>query len=225
MSEKSSDKSASFEYLLLLYQSFTRLVESTRVRKQPDRLTYDAPQSVKKAAKVKKAVSKGKGKSSKSAKGKKTQKKKKDPNAPKRPMSAYFFFQADVRPEVDKKHPNASVTEKAAIIGKMWSELSAADKKVLSLVFFSPAISGMTSLLCAYVGMIAQVMNAFDVFFSPTRPKLPRIRNAMRRKSPPTRRNPSLTKAAPIFAPLFCIVFLYQQFFPESAVPFGTLSK
>merc|ERR1711981_519839 len=58
----------------------------------------------------------------------KKQRKKKDPNAPKRPMSAYFLFMNATRPTVRKENPDASIGEVAKILGKMWGEIEPADK-------------------------------------------------------------------------------------------------
>merc|ERR1712203_282789 len=62
-----------------------------------------------------------KGKRGRPKKGEeKKQRKKKDPNAPKRPMSAYFLFMNATRPTVRKENPDASIGEVAKILGKMW---------------------------------------------------------------------------------------------------------
>merc|ERR1712130_288223 len=58
----------------------------------------------------------------------KKQRKKKDPNAPKRPMSAYFLFMNATRPTVRKENPDASIGEVAKILGKMWGEIEPEDK-------------------------------------------------------------------------------------------------
>lgn len=55
-------------------------------------------------------------------------KKKKDPNAPKRPISAYFFFASDVRPQIRKENPNLPITEISTLIGQQWRQLTAGDK-------------------------------------------------------------------------------------------------
>merc|ERR1712127_845951 len=60
--------------------------------------------------------------------GEKKQRKKKDPNAPKRPMSAYFLFMNAQRPQVRKENPDASIGEVAKIMGKLWGEIEPADK-------------------------------------------------------------------------------------------------
>merc|ERR1712210_194654 len=70
-----------------------------------------------------------KGKRGRPKKGdEKKQRKKKDPNAPKRPMSAYFLFMNATRPTVRKENPDASIGEVAKILGKMWGEIEPADK-------------------------------------------------------------------------------------------------
>lgn len=55
-------------------------------------------------------------------------KKKKDPNAPKRPITAYFFFAGDVRPEIRKDNPDMPITEVATLIGQRWRKLDDEDK-------------------------------------------------------------------------------------------------
>ncbi|XP_041357769.1 high mobility group-T protein-like [Gigantopelta aegis] len=46
---------------------------------------------------------------------------KKDPNAPKRPLSGFFFFCAEERPKVRTKMPDAPVSEIAKELGKRWA--------------------------------------------------------------------------------------------------------
>merc|ERR1712107_531391 len=58
----------------------------------------------------------------------KKQRRKKDPNAPKRPMSAYFLFMNATRPTVRKENPDASIGEVAKILGKMLGEIDPSDK-------------------------------------------------------------------------------------------------
>ena len=58
----------------------------------------------------------------------KKERKKKDPNAPKRPMSAYFLFMNSARPGVRKENPDASIGEVAKIMGKMWGEIEPEEK-------------------------------------------------------------------------------------------------
>jgi hypothetical protein len=58
----------------------------------------------------------------------KRKRKKKDPNAPKRPLSGFFFFCSDERAAVKAKHPNFSVGEIGKELGLRWGKVSAADK-------------------------------------------------------------------------------------------------
>ncbi|ETV97874.1 hypothetical protein H310_09199 [Aphanomyces invadans] len=46
--------------------------------------------------------------------------KNKDPNAPKRPLSAYFFFCQEVRPTIREKNPTKSITEIAPLLAEQW---------------------------------------------------------------------------------------------------------
>ena len=64
----------------------------------------------------------------KKAKGTKKQKKVKDPNAPKRALSAYFFFMKDTRPKVVAKNPDMKVTEIGKELGAMWRAMSDGEK-------------------------------------------------------------------------------------------------
>jgi len=52
--------------------------------------------------------------------GKKRKKKTKDPNAPKRALSAFFFFCNEERPSVKKEHPEWTVGDIAKEMGKRW---------------------------------------------------------------------------------------------------------
>ncbi|RDB15522.1 Non-histone chromosomal protein 6 [Hypsizygus marmoreus] len=54
----------------------------------------------------------------------------KDPNAPKRPASSYILFQNEVRKGLKEEHPNITNSELLAMIAKMWSDMSDADKAV-----------------------------------------------------------------------------------------------
>jgi len=57
-------------------------------------------------------------------------KREKDPNAPKRPMSAYFFFVADQREEAKKRGEHISrVAEWTKEVSGKWRELTDAQKK------------------------------------------------------------------------------------------------
>ncbi|KAL5104479.1 High mobility group-T protein [Taenia crassiceps] len=49
-------------------------------------------------------------------------KKKKDPNAPKKPMSAFFLFCQDERPKVREAHPDWSVGQCAKELASRWEQ-------------------------------------------------------------------------------------------------------
>ncbi|CAI5732465.1 unnamed protein product [Hyaloperonospora brassicae] len=53
--------------------------------------------------------------------------KKKDPNAPKRALSAYFFFCNDIRQETRDENPSKKITEIATLLAEKWRALP--DKK------------------------------------------------------------------------------------------------
>ena len=57
----------------------------------------------------------------------------KDPNAPKRPATAYIFFNAEMRPKVKDEHPEMSLAERSKLIGKMWANLKPEKKQVWRL--------------------------------------------------------------------------------------------
>merc|ERR1712002_745749 len=61
-------------------------------------------------------------------KGAKKAKKVKDPNAPKRPMSAYFLFMNATRPKVKKENPDYGIGDIAKVLGQLWGEITPADK-------------------------------------------------------------------------------------------------
>jgi uncharacterized protein YodC (DUF2158 family) len=56
------------------------------------------------------------------------QKPMKDPNAPKKPLSAYFLFSSDERLKVKGTNPEMSITEVAKELGKRWATLDPAVK-------------------------------------------------------------------------------------------------
>lgn len=58
----------------------------------------------------------------------KNKKRKKDPNAPKRSMSAFFWFSQDERKKVRAANPNFGVGEVAKELGRRWSDAEAALK-------------------------------------------------------------------------------------------------
>jgi hypothetical protein len=59
----------------------------------------------------------------------KKKKAKKDPNAPKRPLSAFFLFCADERAGVKAIHPSYSVGEVAKHLGERWNKVSPEQKQ------------------------------------------------------------------------------------------------
>jgi structure-specific recognition protein 1 len=58
-----------------------------------------------------------------------TKKKKKDPNAPKRAMTAYIYFCAEMRPMLQQKNSSLSFAELAKLLGQKFKEISPQDKK------------------------------------------------------------------------------------------------
>lgn len=58
----------------------------------------------------------------KGEKGGKKKKRAKDPNAPKRALSAFFWFCNDERPRVKETIPDSSVGEVAKELGRRWNE-------------------------------------------------------------------------------------------------------
>mmetsp|Transcript_18496 Transcript_18496/g.26118 ORF Transcript_18496/g.26118 Transcript_18496/m.26118 type:complete len:953 (+) Transcript_18496:319-3177(+) len=64
-----------------------------------------------------------------SGKGKKGKKAKKDPNAPKRPMTAYFFFSNEQRPLIKGKNPDIKFGDIAVQISKKFKTLSNEEKE------------------------------------------------------------------------------------------------
>ena len=53
----------------------------------------------------------------------------KDPNAQKRPLSAFFLFSQDERPDIKKKSPSLSVGDISKEIGARWKKVSDDVKK------------------------------------------------------------------------------------------------
>lgn len=62
----------------------------------------------------------------------------KDPNAPKRPATAYIFFNAEMRPKVKEEHPEMSLAERSKLVGKMWANLKPEKKQVCRLLLSKP---------------------------------------------------------------------------------------
>jgi len=61
--------------------------------------------------------------------GKRRRKVKKDPNAPKRSLSAFFWFCNDERARVKAGNPEYGIGDVAKVLGKMWSEASQDTKR------------------------------------------------------------------------------------------------
>ncbi len=47
----------------------------------------------------------------------------KDPNAPKKPLSAYFLFSQEERLKVKAEYPDYSITEVAKELGRRWATI------------------------------------------------------------------------------------------------------
>ncbi|KAK4336743.1 hypothetical protein RND71_043660 [Anisodus tanguticus] len=62
-------------------------------------------------------------------KNSKKKKRSKDPNAPKRALSAFFWFCNDERPKVRGEQPDATVGEIAKELGKRWADCTPEQKK------------------------------------------------------------------------------------------------
>jgi len=58
----------------------------------------------------------------KGEKGGKRSRQKKDPNAPKRSLSAFFWFSHDERPKAKGMNPDFRIGDIAKILGKRWAE-------------------------------------------------------------------------------------------------------
>lgn len=56
----------------------------------------------------------------------------KDPDAPKRPMSAFFLFSGDNRGELKKANPSWRVTDIGKELGRLWANASEETKKKYS---------------------------------------------------------------------------------------------
>lgn len=55
--------------------------------------------------------------------GSSRKRKKKDPNAPKRPLSTFFLFCHDERPNVKQLYPSYSIGEVAKELGERWNKV------------------------------------------------------------------------------------------------------
>jgi len=57
------------------------------------------------------------------------------PPKPKRPLSAYFRYLGEVRPEIVKKNPNIKTTEVTKLVAERWSKMDTVAKEKYSLTF------------------------------------------------------------------------------------------
>jgi high mobility group protein B1 len=61
---------------------------------------------------------------------KKKKRSKRDPNAPKRALSAFFFFSNERRQSVQQAHPEWKVSQVAQELGKVWKDMTPEEKNV-----------------------------------------------------------------------------------------------
>uniref|UniRef100_A0A914Z5Y0 HMG box domain-containing protein n=1 Tax=Panagrolaimus superbus TaxID=310955 RepID=A0A914Z5Y0_9BILA len=61
---------------------------------------------------------------------KKKKRAKRDPNAPKRALSAFFFFSNERRQSVQQVHPEWKVSQVAQELGKVWKDMTPEEKGV-----------------------------------------------------------------------------------------------
>jgi len=64
----------------------------------------------------------------KSGRKKKKRKQERDPNAPKRPLTSYFSFVADIRDDLKKENPDLSVPQLNSLASKKWKDLNPVEK-------------------------------------------------------------------------------------------------
>lgn len=89
---------------------YDKLAEADKERYMQEMQNYDAPDD-----------------DSDDDKPSKKKKAKKDPNAPKRPMSAYFLYSNAIRDTVKQENPEAKFGDIAKIISAQYKELSEAE--------------------------------------------------------------------------------------------------
>ncbi len=63
------------------------------------------------------------------AKGKKREKKEKDPNAPKKALTAFFFFQTERRASLKKERPDLDNRQMIYEMSSEWNAMKDEDKK------------------------------------------------------------------------------------------------
>jgi len=59
----------------------------------------------------------------------KSKKAPKDPNAPKRPLSSYMLWVGDTRGKLKTENPDASITDIAKMLGKLWSNVGSDERQ------------------------------------------------------------------------------------------------
>lgn len=84
---------------------FNQMAECDKKRFDVEMATYVSPQTEEKGKR-----------------GRKKTKKIKDPNAPRRSMSAFFWFSKEIRPKVKEANPNFGVGDIAKELGRRWAE-------------------------------------------------------------------------------------------------------
>ena len=72
----------------------------------------------------------------------------KDPNAPKRPATAYIFFNTEMRPKVKEEHPEMGLAERSKLVGKMWGNLKPEKKQVCRLLCNKPVVIKIVLSCC-----------------------------------------------------------------------------
>lgn len=104
---------------------FIQLSQCDVTRHDNAMVEYD---QAKKAQQKERAEQKKKEKAAKKAAEKEKKSKKKDPNAPKKPMSAYFFFANELRPKLKVEKPELSILEQSKEAGRRWGAMDSAAK-------------------------------------------------------------------------------------------------
>lgn len=77
---------------------------------------------------------------------KKRKRAERDPDAPKKPMSSYMFYQEENRDDFQKKYPELPYRELMKVIGNSWKEMSDAQKAVCLSFFLWSLCAARTQL-------------------------------------------------------------------------------
>ena len=67
----------------------------------------------------------------------------KDPNAPKKPLTAYFMWMNANRDRIKKENPDAGLGEIAKIAGAEWKDVDADEKAELEATYWSWGLNGL----------------------------------------------------------------------------------